>query len=77
MELTAGGKSLIEVKIQRGIFHGDALLQFVITMMPLDHILRKCTEGYEPTKSQEKINHLMYIDGIQLFAKNGKELDVV
>ena len=26
VELTAGGKSLTEVKIQRGIFHGDALL---------------------------------------------------
>ena len=40
VELTAGGRSLAEAKIQRGIFQGDALstLLFVIAMMPLDHI---------------------------------------
>ena len=39
-KLAAGGKSLAEVKIQRGIFQGDvlSLLLFVITMMPLKHI---------------------------------------
>ena len=44
VELTAGGKSLAEVKIQKGIFQKDALspLLFVIAMMPLNHILRKC-----------------------------------
>ena len=47
VELTARGKSLAEVKIQRSIFQGDALspLLFVIAMMPLNHILRKCTAG--------------------------------
>ena len=35
-----GGKSLAEVKIQRTIFQRDELspLQFVIVMMPLNHI---------------------------------------
>ena len=48
VELTAEGKSLAETKIQRGIFQGDALspLQFIIAMMPLNHILRKCTAGF-------------------------------
>ena len=56
VELTAGGKSLAEVKIQRGIYQGDALLPllFVTAMMPLNHILRKCTAGYKLSKSQEK-----------------------
>ena len=47
VELTTGGKSLAETKIQRGIFQGDALspLLFIIAMMPLNHILRKCTAG--------------------------------
>ena len=37
-ELTAGGKSLAETKIQRGIFRGDALspLLFIIATMPLN-----------------------------------------
>ncbi len=40
-------KSLAEVMIKQDIFQGDALspLQFVIVMMPLNHILRKCTAG--------------------------------
>ena len=74
-ELTAGGKSLAAVKIQIGIFQEDTLspLLFVITMMPLSHILRKCTESYKLHKSWEKFNHLIYMDNIKLFPKNEKE----
>ena len=75
VKLTVGGKCLAEAKIQRGVFQGDALSQllFVIAMMPLNHILRKCTGGYKLSKSQAKINHLMYMDDIKLFAKNKKK----
>ena len=43
VELTAGGSSLPEAKIQRGVFQGDVLLPFlfIIAMMPLNNILRK------------------------------------
>ena len=77
VELTAGGRSLAEAKVQRGIFLGDApsQLQFIIAMMPLNHILRKCAAVYKLSRSQEKINHLMYLDDIKLFAKNEKELE--
>ena len=49
-------KNLGKVKIQRGIFQGDALspLLFVIAMMPLSHILRKSIAGHKLSKSQEK-----------------------
>ena len=43
-------------------------------MMPLNHILRKCTAGYKLSRSQEKVNHLMYMEDIKLFAKYEKEL---
>ena len=46
MELTAGGKTLAELKIQ----------------MALNYILRKCTKDYKFTKSRKRINHLMYVD---------------
>ena len=77
MELIAGGRSLAEAKIQRSIVQGDALspLLFMIAMMPLNHILKKCTAGYKLSRSQEKINHLMYMDDIKLFAKNEKKLE--
>ena len=42
----------------------------MIAIMPLNHILRKCTAGYKHSRSQEKVNHLMYMDDIKLFAKN-------
>ena len=79
VELTTGGKRLAEAKIQRGIFQGDALspLLFIITMMPLNHILRKCTAGYKLSRSQCKINPLMYMVDIKLFAKNEKELETL
>ena len=79
VELTAGGRKLAETKIQRGIFQGDALspLLFIIAMMPLNHILKKCTAGYKLGRSQKKVNHLMYMDNIKLFAKNEKELETL
>ena len=53
VKLIVGGKTLAEVKKQRGTFQGDALslLQFVIAMMTLSYILRKYTEGSKFTKS--------------------------
>ena len=79
VELTAGGKSIAETKIQRGIFQEDALspLLFIIAMMPLNHILRKCAAESKISRSQEKINHLMNMDDIKLFAKNEKELETL
>ena len=58
-------------KIQGGIFQEDTLspLLFIIAMMPLNHIFRKCTGWYKPHKLQENINHLMYMEDIKLFAK--------
>ena len=55
VKLTTGGKSLAEMKIQRGIFQRDALspLLFIIAMMPFNHILRKCTAGYKLSRSQK------------------------
>ena len=79
VKLTAGGRRLAEAKIQRGIFRGDALspLLSIIAMMPFNHILRKCTAGHKLSRSQEKINHLMYMDDIKLFAKNEKGLETL
>ena len=76
VELTAGGRRLAEAKIQRGIFQEDALSPslFIIAMMPLNHTLRKCTARYKLNRSQEKINHLMYMGDIELFAINEIEL---
>ena len=74
--MRVGGKSLAEVKIQRGIFQGVALipLLFVIVIMPLNHILRKSGGGYKLTKAEEKINHLKYMDDIKKKKKKNWKL---
>ena len=49
VELIAGGKSLTKLKIQGRIFQGDALsrLLFVLPLMLLKYILRKCIGRYK------------------------------
>ena len=49
----------------------------MIVMMPVNHVLRTCTGGRKLTKSQERINHLLYMDDIIPFAKNEKELETL
>ena len=79
VELTVGGKSLTEVKIQRGIFQEDAVspLLFVIVVMPLNYILEEWTGGYKLHKFQEKISHLIYMADIKLFVKTAKDLETL
>ena len=78
VEVTARGRRTAETNIQRGIFQGDALspLLFIIAMIPLNHILRKCAAGYKLSRSQQ-ITHLMYMDDIKLSAKKEKELETI
>ena len=79
VELTIGRQILAEVKIHKGIFQEDSLslLLFVITMMPFRYKLRKGSASYKFIKSQEKKNHLMYMDNIKIFAKNEKKLETL
>ena len=67
-------KKFVEVKILRSIFQGNALfpLSFVLTMILLSYVLRKCTVVYKLTKSRGKINHLMYIKLSANMKKNWK-----
>ena len=61
----------------RGVYlEGDSLspLLFVISMIPLTMILRKEQQGY-CFKSKEKVNHLLYMDDVKLFAKSRTELE--
>ena len=57
---------------KRNFFNNDTPLLFIITLMPLNYILRKCTAGYKLSRSQEKIKHVMYMDDIKQFAKYEK-----
>ena len=58
-----------EVTIQRVIFQGDSLLLllllFVLASIPLKRIYVKCTGCERFSNSQEKINHLLYMEDIK------------
>ena len=53
------------------IFQRDALSQllFLLAMIPLNPLLAKCTGGNKLSKSQKKINHLIYKGDIKLLTK--------
>ena len=55
VELTAGRKSFAEGEIQRVIFQGNVLIPLIFVHV-MNHILRKCADGYKLYKTQEKIN---------------------
>ena len=60
-QLTACGKDLGEVSIRRGIFQGDSLfpLLFVIAMLPLSSVLNESAAGYQLSKKEGKVTHLL------------------
>ena len=75
-ELKSCGESLGDVQIKRGIFQGDSLspLLFVVALTPMSMILRNIHHGYE-FRNKERINHLLFMDDLKLYAKNEKGLD--
>ena len=71
-ELTASNQRLGNVKIRRGIFQGDSLspLLFALVMIPLTLVLRQTKACCELKKVGKKINHLLFMDDLEMFAKN-------
>ena len=49
----------------------------MITKMPFNHIHRKYSAEYKHGRLQEKINRIMYMDDMKLFAKYEKELETL
>ena len=68
VKLPAGGRTFC---VGIGIFLGNALLPLllVIVIMPLSHIVKKCTGGQKLSKLEETSDYLAYMDGIKLLAE--------
>ena len=75
MELTAGEKFSRGKDLKRYIPGRCTITITIYNRGVATQPLRKGTAGYKLSGSQEKINHLMYMDDIKLFAKNEKELE--
>ena len=74
LELNTLGGKLEEVDIRRGIFQKFFLL-FVLCMIPLTWLLGRVTTGYKCGNKGFKLNHLLFMDDLKLFAKIKKQID--
>ena len=74
--LTCNNQILADIKIQCGIFQGDALspLLFCIALNPLSELLRRTEFGYT-VKSGHRIHHLLYMDDLKLYGKNENQIN--
>ena len=77
--LTSNGEDVGEVEVKKRIFQGDSLspLLFLLSMVPLLLILGKVKAYYEWGKKEYKLNHLLYMDDLKLFAKNEEQIDTL
>ena len=77
VELTLGGETLSEVKVNRGVSQGDSVspIFFVITLIPLSLLLRDMKAGYMLGEVRGKINNLLFMDVLKLFGKSMQEID--
>ena len=77
MDLTCNNQSLGGVDIKQGILQGDSLspLLFLLCLIPLTVILHKSESASQFSSNKEKINHLLFMDDLKLYAKNEKDLD--
>ena len=75
--LYADGELLALVPIRRVIFQGNlfSTLLFVIALLPLTHILRKAGMEHQLEKNGAKVTHLFFIDDLNLYGKNDKEIN--
>ena len=77
VELISGEENLGEANIRRGIFQGDSLspLLFAVCLLPLTHILRDAAPGYHFASNGQKVNVLLFMDDLKLYASNEKSLE--
>ena len=72
LSLTANGGDLGEVNVKRWIFQGDSLspLLFLLSIVPLSLILKKVNACYKWEKSECKLNYVLFMDDLKLYAKS-------
>ena len=66
-----------EVDIRRAIFQGNSLfpLLLVLCMVPMTWLLARAKAGFEWGNKGFKLNHLLFMDDLKLFAKSKNQID--
>ena len=75
--LPVGKKDLGNIGTGRGIFQGRSLspLLFVVALIPMSLILSKMKIGYDLGDGRGKVNHLLFMDDLKLFAKTDNQVN--
>ena len=79
LSLEANGEDLGEANVKRAIFQGDSLspLLFVLSMVLLSLILKKVNACYKWGKKEYKLNHLLFMDNLKLYAKSEEQTNTL
>ena len=79
LSLTTNGEDLGEVNVKWRIFQGDKLspLLFVLKMVLLPLILKKVNACYKWGKKECKLNHLLFMDDLKLYAKSEEQTNAL
>ena len=77
--LTANGEDLGDVTVKREIFQGDSLspFLFVLSIVPLSLILKKVNVCYKWGKKEYKLNLLLFMDDLKLYAKREEQTNTL
>ena len=77
--MTANGEDPGEVNVKRWIFQGDSPspLLFLLSIVPLSLILKKVNACYKWGKKEYKLNHLLFMDDLKLYAKNEEQTNTL
>ena len=69
--------NLGKVNINQGIFQGDSLspLLFIISLIPLILVLRRMKQGHSFQKCKSTLDHLLFMDDLNLYGSNRNEID--
>ena len=67
------------MKIKHGIFQGGSLspLLLALVMIPLTLVLRQTKASYKVKNGGKKINHLLLMGDLELFAKNEERMSIL
>ena len=73
--MTTNGEDLGNVNVKRGIFQrdGQSPLLFALSLVPLSLILKKVNSCYKWGKKEHKLNHLLSMDDLKLYAKSKEQ----
>ena len=77
--MTANGGDLGEVNVKRWIFQGDSPspLLFLLSIVPLFLILKKVNACYKWGKKEYKLNHLLFMDDLKLYAMSEEQTNTL